>query len=284
MQGYKLPFLMICFFAIISFQNAIAQLNIPRPSPNATISQNIGLAEVKVAYSRPQMKGRKIFGEVVPFDKMWRTGANSPTKVTISDTVIIQGSKLTPGDYALYTVPGQTEWTVIFGKNAAKGAGEYTEDMKALSFKVKPESLPATVETFTINFANVTNKSAEMEIQWEKTGIRFKIENDFDTKVMSQIQEKTAGVDPYVYFQSAAYYYENNRDLNKALEWVTKATEKNPMFFQLYLKAQIQQKLKDCKGAVATAQQSLELSKKANNPEYVKFNEKLISECGSSKK
>ena len=273
-------FLVYLFFLFsIGTELLIAQINTPRPSPSATISQGIGLAEVKVSYSRPQVKGRKIFGDLVPFDKIWRTGANSPTKVTIADTVLVNGNKLIPGDYALYTIPGQSEWTVIFGKNPTVQAGDFKEEQLAARFKVKPEVLTNSVESFTINFSNVSTKSADFEIQWEKTGIRFKVENNYDARVVAQIEEKTAGVDPFTYYQAASYYYDNNKDLNKALEWVNKATQKNPMFFQLYLKAQIQQKLKDCKGAVATAQQSIELSKKANNGDFVRLNEKLIAEC-----
>jgi hypothetical protein len=260
----------------------MAQLNIPRPSPNASVTQNIGLAEAKVFYSRPQIKGRKIFGELVPFDKIWRTGANSPTKIVFTDTVSVNGKKIATGEYALYTIPGQAEWTIIFGKNPAIGANEYTDALEVARFKVKPETLPAVVETFTINFTNVTKNTADLEISWEKTLVRFKIVNDYDTKVMSQISQKM-GVEAPLYHQAASYYFETNRDLPKALEWITKSTDKDPQFYTLYLKAQIQQKLKDCKGAAETAQKSIELSKKANNEEFVKFNEKLIAECAAKK-
>ena len=272
-----------CILFSAALGSANAQINMPRPSPNASITQSVGLAEIKVAYSRPQMKGRKIFGGVVAFDKIWRTGANSPTKVSFSDTVTIGGKKLTPGDYALYTIPSETEWTVIFGKNPNTQAGDYKDDQEAARFKVKPETLPAVVETFTINFANLTSSSADMEISWEKTLVRFKITNDYDAKVMAQINEKM-GLDANLYYQAGSYYNETNRDLAKALDWVTKATDKNPQFFTLYTKAQIQQKLKDCKGAVATAQKSIELAKKANNDEYVKFNEKILAECAAAVK
>ena len=271
----------ICFIALLC-GNVNAQLSTPRPSPNAIVSQNIGLADVKVAYSRPQMKGRKIFGGVVAYNKMWRTGANSPTKVSITDTISINGVKVVPGDYALYTIPGEAEWTIIFGKNPNVSAGEYKDDQDAARFKVKPETLPSQVETFTIGFSNLTNASADFEISWEKTLVRFKITNDYDAKVMAQINEKM-GVDANLYYQAGSYYNENNKDLNKALEWVTKATDKNPQFYMLHTKAVIQQKLKDCKSALVTAQKSIELSKKANNDEYVKFNEKLISDCGVKK-
>lgn len=275
-------FILACVFAAFLQANAQAQINMPRPSPNASVSQSIGLAEVKIAYSRPQIKGRKIFGGLVPFDKIWRTGANAPTKVSITDTVLINGKKIAPGDYGLYTIPGAAAWTIILGKNPNTNADDYKDDQEVIRFTVKPEVLPAPVEAFTIGFVNASNSYADLEISWEKTAVKFRIVNEFDAKVMAQINEKI-GVDAMLYFQAASYYFETNRDLNKALEWVTLSTDKKPQFFTLYLKAQIQQKLKDCKGATITALQSMELAKKANNDQYVKFNEKLISDCGIKK-
>jgi hypothetical protein len=254
-----------------------AQINTPRPSPSSTVSQKIGLADVTVAYSRPSAKGRKIFGDVVPFDKIWRTGANEPTKISFSDTVTVEGKKLNPGDYALYTIPGSNEWSIIIGKNPKISAGEYKDDQDVARFKVKSETSCSAVETFTIDFTNLTTTSGMIQLSWEKTIVKFKIENEVDSKVMAQIKQKME--DTQVYFQAASYYYDTNRDMNQALEWVNKATAKDPKFYMLHLKAKIQAKLKDCKGAIETAQKSIELSKEAKNDEYVKFNEKLIADC-----
>jgi len=262
---------------LLSCLVANAQINMPRPSPDARVMQKVGMAEVTINYSRPQAKGRKIFGDVVPFDKMWRTGANSPTKITISDSITINGKKIAGGEYALYTIPTATEWTVILGKNATVNAGDYKDEQEVTRFKVKSEATPAMVEAFTISFVNVTPTSAEIEISWEKTAAKFKLQYDADAKVMADIKNKTE-LDPNALFQSASYYYDTNRDMTKALQWVTIATDKNPQFWTLHMKAKIQAKLKDYKGSIATAQKSIDLAKAAKNDEYVKFNEKLIAE------
>jgi Protein of unknown function (DUF2911) len=269
--------IMISFMTSASF----AQINVPRPSPSSTVMQKVGLADVTVAYSRPSAKGRKVFGDVVPFDKIWRTGANEATKISISDTVTIEGNKIAPGDYALYTIPGTAEWTVILGKNPKTQAGDYKDEQQTARFKVKSESLCAPVETFTIDFVNLTTTSAFIQLSWESTSVKFKIENDVDAKVMADIKAKTEN--RYIYFQAANYYYDTNRDLKQALEWINKAIEGGGMFFQVHLKAKIQAKMGDCKGATETAMKSIELAKTARNDEYVKFNEKLIADCKGKK-
>ncbi|MFN3402587.1 MAG: DUF2911 domain-containing protein [Cytophagaceae bacterium] len=272
---YKLISLSVLFTLLYS--SSFSQINIPRPSPLSTVTQKVGLADVSVTYSRPSAKGRKVFGDLVPFDKTWRTGANEPTKLTFSDSVTVAGNKLPAGEYGLYTVPGANEWKIILGNNPKISAGELKDDQIAASFTVKPEKLCASVETFTIDFTDLTTSSAFITLSWETTSVKFKIENEFDRKVMAEIQQKMDN--SFVYYQAASYYLETNRDLKQALEWVNKATEKDPKFWQLHTKAKIQSKLGDCKGAAETAQKSIELAKAAKNDEYVKMNEKLIAEC-----
>jgi hypothetical protein len=275
MKKINVMTLVVILFAMISSVNA--QINLPKPSPSSTVIQKVGLADVTIAYSRPSMKGRKIFGDVVPLDKMWRTGANEPTKITLSDTVSFEGTKVAPGEYALYSIPGATEWTIILGKNAKTGVNDYKEDQQAAKFKVKSEKACAPVETFTIGFANVSTNSAYVQLNWENTQVKFKIENEVDSKVMAEIKQKMDN--SFVYYQAATYYYDTNRDMKQALEWVNKATEKSAQFWQLHMKAKIQVKLGDCKGATETAQKSIELAKVAKNDEYVKMNEALIKDC-----
>lgn len=262
----------------LQFLVSNAQINMPRPSPEARVMQKVGMAEVTINYCRPQAKGRKIFGEVVAFDKIWRTGANSPTKITISDSIAVNGKKIAGGEYGFYTIPNATEWTIIFGKNASTSAGDYKDDQEVARFKVKPEALPTMVEAFTIGFVNVTPTTAEVELSWEKTSVRFKLVYDADAKVMADIKSKTE-LDANALSQAASYYYDTNRDLTQALKWITTSTDKNPQFWTLHTKAKIQAKLKDYKGAIVTAQRSIDMAKTAKNEEYVKFNEKLIAEA-----
>jgi hypothetical protein len=279
MKKINLSIFAIILLAVINSVNA--QVNLPRPSPSSTVMQKVGLADVTVAYSRPSMKGRKVFGDVVPFDKMWRTGANEPTKITLSDTVSFEGTKVAPGEYALYTIPTASDWTIILGKNPKTGVNDYKEDLQVAKFKVKSEKACSSVETFTIDFTNVTTNSAFIQLSWENTQVKFKIENEVDSKVMADIKQKMDN--SFVYYQAANYYYDTNRDMKQALEWVNKATEKSAQFWQLHLKAKIQVKLGDCKGAIETAQKSNELAKVAKNDEYVKMNEALIADCKTKK-
>lgn len=273
----------LALFAMFSL-TATAQLKVPAPSPAQTIKQSFGLSELTIEYSRPSAKGRVVFGELVPFGKTWRTGANASTKITFGDDVKVEGTPVAAGTYAIYTVPNKDSWEFILYKDLKLGGN--VADMKAenelLRFKVKPSALCYKVETFTINIADITATSANVEFLWEKTGAAFKVTTDIDAKVMKNIETELAA-DKRPYFQAASYYFNNDKDLNKALEWANKAVEQNPAFFVLHLKAKIQMKLKDYKGAIATAEQSLAKAKEAKSDDYVKMNEQLIAEAGKAK-
>ncbi len=262
-----------------------AQIAMPAASPASTVTQKVGLTDVTVTYSRPSVKGRAIFGgDVVPYDKMWRTGANAATVIKFSDAVTIAGNKVPAGEYALYTIPGKNEWTIILHKNTkhwGDGGKEYKQEEDQARFKVKPETNPRAVESFTINFANLKNNAADVELMWDKTIASFTIETDVDSKVMAQIQEKVVNgkdVAPGMYAAAASYYFETGKDLKQASEWMKKANANEPKFWNLHTQAKIQAKMKDYKGAIKTAEQSLALAKKENNDDYVRMNEKAIAE------
>lgn len=267
--------------AVQAQQQGIAM---PAASPAATVTQKIGLADVSVSYSRPSVKGRTIFGgDVVPFGKVWRTGANDATVLKFSDEVTIQGKKVPAGEYALLTIPGQNEWTVILYKDTKMGGNvaAYKQENDQLRFTVKPQTNPRAVESFTINFANLKTNAADVELLWDKTIVSFPIETDVDSKVMAQIQERVVNgkdVAPGLYAAAANYYYTNDKDLKQALEWMKKANAKDAKFWNLHAQANIQAKMKDYKGAIKTAEQSMELAKKENNADYVRMNEKAIAE------
>jgi len=263
---------------------ANAQIAIPAASPAATVSQKVGLTDVSVSYSRPSLKGRTIGKDVVPYGEMWRTGANSPTLLKFSDEVTIQGNKVPAGEYVLITIPTQNEWTVILHKNKdlwGNNDARYNEANDQLRFKVKPQTNPRSVETFTINFNNLKNNSADVELLWGKALATFTITTDVDSKVMAQINEKVingTNVAPGMYAAAASYYLSANKDMKQALDWMKKANANDPKFWNLHAQAKIQANLKDYKGAIKTAEQSIELAKKENNPEYVRMNEQAIAE------
>lgn len=261
----------------------IAQsLNVPQPSPAQTITQSFATSKIEINYSRPGVKGRTIFGDVVPYDKVWRTGANNATTIYFGEDVTVNNTKLNKGKYGLLSIPGKDEWIIILSKDTTvTSPNEYKQENDAVRIKVKPVILSKNIETFTIDIANLKNNSADIEIKWATTEVSFNVSTDIDSKIMKQIDE-VMNADKRPYYQAASYYYENDKDLKKALEWVNKAIEARPEAFWIYhLKAKIQAKLKDYNGAIATAEISKEKAKKAEYEEYVKMNDKLIEEIKS---
>lgn len=259
-----------------------AQIKVPQASPKSELTQIVGLTEVKVEYSRPSAKGRMIFGDLVPFGKVWRAGANANTTISFSEDVVINGTTLKKGEYALYISPKADEWEIIFYTDTNNwGNPEKWDDAKvALKASAKTEVLNRPVETFTINIANTDLNSAHLEFSWEKTLVALKFEVPTQKTAMASIDKVLSGPTAGDYYAAAQYYFTSNGDLNKALTYITKAYdlhEKKPYWYSR-LKSQIQAKLGDKKSAVETAKISLEGAKAANNPDYVKMNEESIKE------
>ncbi|MBT8195851.1 MAG: DUF2911 domain-containing protein [Bacteroidia bacterium] len=279
----KVLFTLCIMFAFVIGQIDIsnAQLKTPAPSPKGKISQDVGLMTINIEYSRPGVKDRKIYGELVPYGEMWRTGANASTKIEFTDDATINGSDIEKGKYALYMIPGETEWEVVLHKNLSywgTGGDDYKLEEDAMRFKVKPQRLTSKVETMTINVANVKSDNAEVQLDWENTRVAFTVGTDVETKVMKEIETKMAGISARTYFDAARYYYNTDKDLDKALTWVDKAQEKEQKFWMMRLKAQIQAKMKDYKGAIKTAELSTQLAEEAGNKSYPRMNKKSIEE------
>jgi hypothetical protein len=274
--------LLLVLFAVITMQaNTQAQgLKMPQASSGQTIVQDFGLGKISVIYSRPNVKGRKIFGALEPYDKVWRTGANSATIIKFTDAVKIEGQDLPAGEYGLFTIPGKTEWTVIFSKGSKQwGAYTYKESDDALRVKVKPMKAAVKAETFTIQFANVLPATAQIHLLWDKTAVAVNISTAVDEKVMASIDEAMKG-EKKPYFQSAVYYLENGKDLPTALTWMNEAEKANPTapYVRLW-KARLQLKMGDKAGAQATAVQGLKLATEQKNDEYVRLNTQLIADA-----
>lgn len=259
---------------------AIAQpIKTPAPSTTQNVKQEFGLGTIELSYSRPNAKGRKIFGDLVPFDKVWRTGANQATTLTFSEEVMIGGTKLAPGKYGLLTIPGAAEWTIIISKQTdVTGPAAYKQDMDAVRVKAKPMALPWSFETFGMSFENIKDNSCELMMAWDKTLVSFAITADVDSKVMKQI-ENTMTKDNKPYYNAAVYYADNGKDLNQAVTWFDKAIEQNPKAFWIYYqKAKALVKLGKKTEAMAVSMKSIELAKEAKNDDYVALNEKLQKE------
>lgn len=272
---------------VFAFTAPAQQLKIPVASPLQTIKQNFGLSDITIEYSRPGVKGRIIYGDVVPFGKVWRTGANASTKITFGEDVKLEGNAVIAGTYAIYTVPNKDSWDVMLYKDVtlAGNVANYKTENEVLRVKVKPTALTVKVETFTIDFSDITANSLKLLLLWENTSVALNITVDEDAAIMKNIESALSPDDKRPYFQAASYYYDNDKDLNKALEWVNKAIEQNPKaFFAVHLKAKIQMKLKDYTAAIATAEQSMALAEEAKSDDYIKLNEKLIAEAKGKKK
>jgi Protein of unknown function (DUF2911) len=277
MKKFLTP-LSIGAFLLLSYTSQ-AQLETPAPSPASTVTSKVGMTEIKIEYSRPAMKGRKIFGgDVVPFGDLWRTGANGATKVTTTDSITIMGKGLAKGTYVLMTKPGKDSWEIIFNKNPAVSVFGYKPEDDVLKVNVKTINNPLTVESFTMGVSNITNTSADIEIAWENTVVRIPFTNDVDSKVMAQIKQKLDGPSQNDYFAMSQYYFDSGKDAKQALEFVDKAIAKGERFWMLRHKSLVQAKLGDKKGAIVSAQRSLALAKEAKNNDYIRMNEKSIAE------
>lgn len=273
--------------ALLLVQPAAAQVTYPAPSPLAKIHQVVGTTDVKIEYSRPSKKGRTLFVDVEEFGKIWRTGANASTKISFSDDVQIEGKDVPAGEYALYSIPGETTWSVMLYKDLSLGGnvGDYDATQEQVRVTVNGERLPISVENLTIDIGNITNNSANIAIIWGEYYVPVKMTVDTDSKVMAQIEQSMQnpmGAVANNYAQAANYFYQNGKDLKKALEWITKANEINPnAFWNIQTQARIMAKMEDYKGAIAAAKKSLEVAKAAPNDfGYIKSNEDLIKEWG----
>lgn len=272
---------LLAFF--ISIGNTIAQIELPAPSPTATLSQKVGLTDVTINYSRPSMKGRTVYGDLVPFGKLWRTGANMATKITFADDVKIGGKDLKAGTYALFTIPGENEWIVIFNTNYNQGGtGNYKESEDAVRVSVKPVKIDGKIETFMINLENVTPNSAMIELGWENTIVHIPLEVSIDDRIMASI-ESSLTIGAGTYQQAAAYYHQSGKDLNQALEWMDKALEINEtagrnVFWMYRQKSLIQADMKKYPDAIKTAEISLAKATEAKNDDYIKMNKESIAE------
>ena len=264
------------------YQNTHAQsITTPAPSSHQTVKQELGLSSVELTYSRPGIKGRKIFGDLVPYGKVWLTGANQATTLTFGDAVTIGGTRIPAGKYGLLSIPGADEWTLIITRQLdVTNPAAYKSDQDVVRVQAKTVQLPFNMETFSIFFANVTPNSCDLQLLWENTMVVLPITTDIDTKVMAQI-DKAMSKDNHPYFEAALYYLDNGKDLNKALEWFDKAIAQDPSaggsFFIVYQKARCLAKMGRKADAKTTAQKGIDLAKQANNADYVALNEKLIA-------
>ncbi|SDH30366.1 DUF2911 domain-containing protein [Winogradskyella thalassocola] len=277
--------LVLFTFALTLMFSVNAQIETPQPSPAAKIEQVVGLTDVAIEYSRPAMRGRTIFGDLVPYGKVWRTGANGRTKITFSNDVTIGGKELKAGTYAILTIPQAKTWDVVFYTEYAAGGAPAELDESKVAARVTTPVYPIEmdIQSFTISIDDITSSSAVIGIMWEKTyvGVEFKVPTD--KAVSAAIDKVMAGPSANDYYAAAVYNLEEGKDINKAKEWIDKSMSmtKEPTFWQLRKQSLIYAKAGNKKEAIAIAKKSLAASKEAKNEDYVKMNEDSLKEWGS---
>lgn len=253
-------------------------LTTPAPSPTQTIKQNFGLSAIELSYSRPSMKGRKVFGDLVPFGQVWRTGANSATTISFGEEVMIKGTKIPAGKYGILTIPGEKEWTIIISKQTdVTSPDAYKQDQDIVRVNVIPQTMPVIMETFTMSFDFMKSNSCVLSILWDKTWVAFEITTDVDSKVMKSI-DNIMNKDNKPYYAAASYYFDNGKDMNLALSWVNKAVEATPNAqpWVHTLKTKILVKLGKNVEAIAAANNAIRIAKETKYPEFVKQNEDIL--------
>lgn len=253
----------------------------PQLSPAAKLEQKVGLTDISIQYSRPGKRDRVIFGDVVPYGEIWRTGANENTKITFGDPVVFGKDTLKAGTYALYTKPGKDNWEVIFYSDFSNwGTPEEWDDKKvALKVTAKPVALKDVTETFTIAIDGLDNSGAKLTFTWDKTQVVVPFSVPTDAKVMANIKKVMGGPSANDYFGAAQYYYNSKKDLKQAFEWINKAVEMRPdAYWIVRVKALIQAEMGDKAGAIETAKVALDLATKAENQDYIKMLNESIAE------
>ncbi len=274
--------LLLC--AVVGSISLNGQISTPAPSPSGKIMQTVGLTDVSVEYSRPSMRGRTIFGDLVPYDKLWRTGANKNSMITFSDDVTISGQKVKAGSYAIFTKPGPTSWEVIFYADTNNwGTPQNWDDSKvAAKTNVEVYNMPSNVESFTMSIDDLHNNGASLGIMWEKAYVGVAFEVPTAEKAVKSIESVMNGPSANDYFAAASYYHEEGKDLAKAKEWIDKAVSMNDKaFWMMRRQSLIYAKMGDTKGAIEAAKKSLAVAEAAGNADYVKMNKDSLKEWGA---
>ena len=269
--------LLFAFSLLFAANIASAQLKMPAPSPTQIIKQDFALGSIELTYSRPSIKGRKIFGDLVPYNAVWRTGANAATIIKFNDAVEIGGKKIDTGSYALYSIPNDGSWEIILNKGITNwGSDGYKQTEDVVRFKVNTMKMKEAAESFTMQFANIKPESCELQIMWDKTAVAIPITALIKDRMRASLEKAMMG-EKKPFWNAAQFYNEYDKNSTKALENINGAVAENPKAFYMWLyKAKIEKEMGDKKAALASSKKSLELAREAKNEDYVKMNEDLM--------
>lgn len=273
--------------AAIAVTATLSAQDLPQPSPRGEVEQIVGLTKVEVEYNRPNARGRKVFGEVVPFDKVWRTGANKCTSIELDGPVMVEGQLLKPGKYSVFTIPGKESWQVIFNSNTELwGEGDRKPEEDVLTVKVKAMEVKEPVETFTIGFSNVTDDKANMDMSWEHTRISIELYADATEKAMDNIKKAMADdkVTFGTYHSSARFLLDRKMKPEQALEWAEKSVKMESRYWNVYTLALAYEANGKTKEAIMQAEVTKKLATEAKADGYVRMAEEKIKELGGARK
>lgn len=272
-------FVLVFAFALLYAGSVNAQLNLPPASTDATFKQQIGFGEVELKYSRPSARGRLIFGGIVPYGEIWRTGAHDATTIKFSEAVKLNGNDIPAGTYSFFTIPNQNEWTIVINKaTEMHGTSDYTQEQDLVRFTAKPEKSARYYETFTIEVNDLTKEEAGLFLLWENTQVKLTIKMNVDEKVMAEINDRINVKKEdraSLFYQSSSYYFSNNKDLKQAYAWVQIANSKAQDAGYLQLQAKIEAAMNDYATALKTLKASTNLATTKKLDQVIVANEKL---------
>ncbi|WP_213521672.1 DUF2911 domain-containing protein [Nonlabens sp.] len=263
---------------------AVAQIDAPQPSPIAKATQTVGLTEVTLEYSRPAKRGRAIFGELVPFDKLWRTGANSNSMITFSDDVKFAGTEVKAGTYAVYTKPGKKEWIVMLYDDTSNWGNPraWDEEKVVATTSVATKKLKNQVESWTMAINELTMEGAHLQMMWDETLVAVPFTVPTAAKTQTSIDKVMSGPSANDYYAAATFYLDANKNLQQAHEWISEAVKARPEAYWMHRKkALIEAKMGNKSAAIASAKISLTLAEEAKNMDYVKLNTDSLKEWGA---
>lgn len=269
--------LFIFYFGITTY--AFAQITIPKKSPYAKIYQKVGLTDINIEYSRPSARGRTIFGDLVPYNQLWRTGANASTKIKLSTDVEILGQEVPAGQYAIYTIPNKDSWEFVFHKNTSlwgTGGKDYTETENLMRFKVESQTEANFAETFQISIEDLSDIQCTIILAWGHTRVAFQVDLETDLEVLKNIDKAMQGVAANTYYSAASYYLDKQLDLNKALGWIDKAIDQTNSYWMVRKKAQILFAQNKTSSAIEVNRKALKLAEKAGSEMYMNSIQKEI--------
>lgn len=272
----KIQFLIMLCFVTLTLS---AQLKVPALSPLSKIEQKVGLTDVSIEYSRPSAKGRAIFGGILPYGEFWRVGANSPTKLTFSDDVMIDGKEFTKGDYTVLAKPQANSWMLFFYPYTEKNWTKYIDKTPYYQFTVPVKKNSEKIETFEMSFKKLTINSTDLVLSWENVQVTIPIKVEVNNKALKNIEKMEKGPSIFDYYFASVFLHDQKLDLNKALDFINKAVKvEKPRFFMTHRKALILKDLNRKKEALEVAKQSLESAQKAKNKDFVRMNKELIKQ------